>query len=170
MRNPEEASLKGNWSDPQFLRNVARPQSKAQAHAVRRLPRPRLDFRAVFKHDRKGNCWTRTTGQCRISTTREKFDKAVHLTDIHLDKGMHCVDCHFEQDTHGNGHLYGEVAAAVEIDCADCHGTIRARADAAAPRDPRRPTAARDLSLLRTPFGRRRFEWAAASCPALHAG
>ena len=47
----------------------------------------------------------------------DKFKKAVHMSSIHLDVGMHCVDCHFEQDTHGTGHLYGEVAAAIEITC-----------------------------------------------------
>ena len=46
------------------------------------------------------------------------------MSSVHLDVGMHCVDCHFSQDSHGNGHLYGEVAAAIEIDCVDCHGTI----------------------------------------------
>ena len=43
--------------------------------------------------------------------------------DIHLRKGMHCVDCHFVQDMHGNGRLHGEVRAACEIQCIDCHGT-----------------------------------------------
>jgi hypothetical protein len=49
----------------------------------------------------------------------------VHLKDIHLEKGMHCVDCHFRQDAHGNGVLYNEPRAAIEIDCIDCHGTIK---------------------------------------------
>ena len=40
---------------------------------------------------------------------------------------MHCVDCHFKQDNHGNGKLYGEPRAAVEIDCVDCHGTAQER-------------------------------------------
>ena len=61
-------------------------------------------------------------------TIRDKFDKAVHLKDIHLEKGMHCIDCHFEQDNHGNGKLYGEPRAAIELDCVDCHGTIEQRA------------------------------------------
>ena len=45
------------------------------------------------------------------------------MSSIHVDVGMQCVDCHFSQDNHGNGYIYGEVAAAVEIDCKDCHGT-----------------------------------------------
>jgi hypothetical protein len=75
-----------------------------------------------------------------------------------MDKGMHCVDCHFEQDMHGNGHIYGEVAAAIEIDCADCHGTSKAyptlhtSGPAASP-------GGRDLSLMKTQDGRQRFEW-----------
>ena len=51
--------------------------------------------------------------------------------DIHLEKGMHCVDCHFVQDIHGNTKLYGEVRAAIEIQCIDCHGTANERANAA---------------------------------------
>ena len=52
---------------------------------------------------------------------------------------MHCVDCHFKQDNHGNGKLYGEPRAAVEIDCVDCHGTIAGAATLDRPRARRRP-------------------------------
>ena len=88
----------------------------------------------------------------------KKFDKAVHLKDIHLEKGMHCTDCHFSQDSHGNGNLYGETRNAVEIDCVDCHGTISKKATlrtsaAAAPK------GGNDLALLRTASGQRRFYW-----------
>ena len=55
----------------------------------------------------------------------------VHLLDIHLEKGMHCADCHFVQDVHGNTKLYGEVRAAIEIQCIDCHGTITKEANSA---------------------------------------
>jgi hypothetical protein len=102
--------------------------------------------------------------------------------DIHLEKGMHCVDCHFVQDVHGNGKLYQEVRAAIEISCVDCHGTISNYAAlrtsgpaAAAPLAPLgrevggegQPSAAhglppvglpgRDLTTMRTPSGKRRF-------------
>jgi len=30
---------------------------------------------------------------------------------------MQCVDCHFRQDAHGNGILYNEPRAAIEIGC-----------------------------------------------------
>ena len=82
------------------------------------------NFRAVFKRDRKGNLLD-ADGQGGRDDDPDKFKKAVHLSSIHVDKGMHCVDCHFAQDTHGNGHIYGEVAAAIEITCQDCHGTVR---------------------------------------------
>ena len=54
----------------------------------------------------------------------KKWDKAVHLKDIHLERGMHCVDCHYTQDAHGNGKIYGDRRAAIEIACEDCHGTV----------------------------------------------
>jgi hypothetical protein len=87
----------------------------------------------------------------------------VHQMDIHLEKGMHCVDCHFVQDVHGNTKLYGEVRAAIEIQCIDCHGTVGKRptlltsgpaADTSAAQSGK---PGRDLATLRTPFGQRRF-------------
>ena len=73
-------------------------------------------------YDRKGTLLDKD-GTPVADSDPQKFSKAVHLSSIHMDIGMHCVDCHFGQDAHGNGHIYGEVAAAIEIDCADCHGT-----------------------------------------------
>src|SRR5581483_2893940 len=112
-------------------------------------------FRAIFKHDRKGNLLDKDDKIVSWDDP-ERFKKAVHLKDIHLEKGMHCIDCHFSQDVHGNGKLYGETRNAVEIDCRDCHGTIGQRAtlktSAAAA-----PQGGTDLSLLTTPFGQRRF-------------
>ncbi|MEI6484847.1 MAG: hypothetical protein WCO11_01115 [Sphingomonadales bacterium] len=84
--------------------------------------------------------------------------KAVHLMDIHTEVGMQCADCHFAQDSHGNGFIHGEVANSVEIGCKDCHGTADAypslkTSNLAA------PPAGTDLSILRNPDGRLRFEW-----------
>jgi hypothetical protein len=95
----------------------------------------------------------------------------VHLLDAHLEKGMHCVDCHFVQDVHGDTKLYGEVRAAIEIQCVDCHGDVDRRAarfeegqwqmrtsgPAAALRGEGR-VKGRNLAAMRTPFGKRRFE------------
>src|SRR5262249_24896471 len=86
----------------------------------------------------------------------------VHYLDIHMEKGMHCVDCHFVQDVHGNTRLQMEVRAGIEVQCVDCHGTIERRATLRTT-GPAAYTSApdgrgRDLTALRTPFGRRRFE------------
>src|SRR4030095_6630573 len=85
-------------------------------------------FRKVFKRDRKGNLLD-SLNNVVPPDDPEKFKKAVHLNDIHLDKGMHCVDCHFRQDAHGDGNLYNEPRAAIEISCEDCHVSIRNRAN-----------------------------------------
>jgi hypothetical protein len=71
---------------------------------------------------------------------------------------MHCVDCHFGQDNHGNGHLYGEVAQSIEIECQDCHGTAD-RLPTLRTSGPAAPPGGTDLSRLRLPDGRLRFEW-----------
>ncbi|MEO8434761.1 MAG: hypothetical protein ABI596_07685 [Pyrinomonadaceae bacterium] len=128
-RNPEAASLRGLWSDRDFLHKTGTPEFNAQ------LKRTQFAdfhghgwmFRQVFKRNRKGDL---LDADDKIVTPddAERFKKAVHLNDIHLEKGMHCVDCHFRQDSHGNGILYNEPRAAVEITCIDCHGSIRQRA------------------------------------------
>jgi hypothetical protein len=156
-RNPEEAATRGNWGDPQFLKDVAKLNPQLKDTQFADYHGHGWNFRAVFKRDRKGALLDKE-GRVVADDDPAKFKKAVHLTSIHLDVGMHCVDCHFAQDAHGNGHIYGEVPAAIEIDCADCHGTadryptLRTSGPAARP-------GGLEMSLLRTQDGRRRFEW-----------
>ncbi len=156
-RNPEEAAIRGLWSDPKFLENVSKLNPQLKDTQFADYHGHGWNFRAVFKRDRKGALLD-AAGKVVADDDPQKFKKGVHLTSIHLDRGFHCVDCHFAQDMHGNGHIYGEVAAAVEIDCADCHGTadkyptLRTSGPAARP-------GGLDLALLRTQDGRRRFEW-----------
>ncbi|HYR77641.1 MAG TPA: hypothetical protein VEM96_17630 [Pyrinomonadaceae bacterium] len=128
-RNPEAASLRGLWSEPEFLDQTGTAEFNS------RLKRTQFAdshghgwiFRQVFKRDREGNLLDAKNAIVSPEDP-DRFKKAVHLNDIHLEKGMHCVDCHFRQDAHGNGILYNEPRAAIEIGCIDCHGTIRERA------------------------------------------
>jgi hypothetical protein len=157
QRNPEEAAIRGNWSDPEFLAESSRQNHTLKDTQFADYHGHGWMFRAVLKRDREGNLLDADGAQVS-NDDPEKFDKAVHLSSIHLDKGMHCVDCHFEQDMHGNGHIYGEVAAAIEITCADCHGTAR-RYPTLTTSGPAARPGGMDLSLLRTQDGRPRFEW-----------
>ena len=43
--------------------------------------------------------------------------------ELHLEAGMDCIDCHTPNDLHGDGNIYSKREQAVEIECADCHGT-----------------------------------------------
>lgn len=143
MRNPEESAFRGKWGEPEFLKRLVdevNPTTKQTQFAD--FTGHGWMFRNVFKKDRKGTLLD-AAGQPVADASNEKLREAVagttdhaeaaglpvHLKDIHLEKGMHCVDCHFRQDNHGNGKLYGEVRAAIEIDCVDCHGTIYKAAD-----------------------------------------
>src|SRR5262249_8231919 len=104
QKNPEGAAAHGLWLDNNFLNKLC------TAVLNKRLERTQFAdfhghgwvFRAVFKRDRKGNLLDRDD-KVVPHNDPNKFDKAVHLMDIHLEKGMHCADCHFEQDAHGNG-------------------------------------------------------------------
>jgi hypothetical protein len=128
-RNPEAASLRGLWSELGFLVQTGNAGFNAELKNVQfgDLHGHGWMFRKVFKRDRKGNLLD-AQGNIVSFDDPEKFKKTVHLNDIHLEKGMHCVDCHFRQDAHGDGNLYNEPRAAIEIACEDCHGSIRQRA------------------------------------------
>jgi len=166
LRNPEAAAARGKWGEEKFLEETGSPEFNARLKTTQfaDFHGHGWIFRAVYKHDRKGN-WLDKDGKEIAFDDPQRFQKAVHLADIHLEKGMQCVDCHFEQDNHGTGKIYGEPRAAVEIDCIDCHGTIRQKAkpttSGPAAADPLRPGDSRGkrLDTLRTPWGLRRFEW-----------
>ncbi len=128
-RNPEAASLRGLWSDFDFLKDTGTPSFNALLRNTQfaDFHGHGWMFRKVFKRDCKGNLLD-AEGNIVSPDDPAKFSKAVHLNDIHLERGMHCVDCHFRQDSHGDGNLYNEPRAAIEIACEDCHGTIRQKA------------------------------------------
>jgi len=156
-RNPEGAAVRGKWGDVEFLKQVSEMNSELNDTQFADYHGHGWNFRAIFKRDRKGNLLD-DVGNIVSDDDPEKFSKAVHMSSIHVDVGMHCVDCHFAQDSHGNGHIYGEVALAVEIDCTDCHGTSSSYPNLYTS-GPAALEGGTDLETMRTPDGRRRFQW-----------
>ncbi|MFK8021399.1 MAG: hypothetical protein AB8B86_16675 [Pseudomonadales bacterium] len=156
-RNPEGAAVRGKWADLEFLEKVSELNPGLKDTQFADYHGHGWNFRAVFKRDRDGHLLD-AAGDKVSDNDPKKFDKAVHMSSIHLDAGMHCVDCHFSQDNHGNGHIYGEVAAAVEIDCVDCHGTSKDYPNLRAS-GPAALEGGTDLAAIRNPDGKKRFEW-----------
>jgi LVIVD repeat len=109
-------------------------------------------FVRVYKRDRYGRL---LDGQDRVvaDSDPDRFQKALHLKDIHLEKGMDCIDCHGSADGHGagDGKLYSQMRDAIAIACKDCHGTVTQRATLVTSG----PTGGWDLARERTPFGQR---------------
>ena len=154
MENPEAAAARGLWGQKTFLDQVAELNPELKHTQFADYHGHGWVFRAIFKHDRKGNLLDLDDNKIDNDDPR-KFAKAVHLKDVHLTHGMQCGDCHFDVDVHGNGMLYGEPRNATTITCVDCHGAID-----------QRPTLitsgnAGQIDLLKTsntPFGPR-FSW-----------
>lgn len=175
MLNPEEAAARGNWGDPEFLAHVSELNPQARHTQFADFHGHGWVFRAVFKKDREGNMLdykgdvlpdVTTSGLMAAmepanpverQTGKRREGVPVHLMDVHLERGMHCADCHFGQDAHGNTKLYGEVRAAIEIACVDCHGSSTDR-PVLMTSGPAAPPGGHNLQALRTPFGKRRFE------------
>lgn len=159
-RNPEEAVIRGKWADPEFMGDVwTDVNPKAVDTQFADYHGHGWNFRAIYKRDRKGQLLD-AEGEVVPDDLppEQKWKRAVHMMDIHAERGMQCADCHFAQDAHGDGNLYGEVAAAVEIRCRDCHGTADARPTLRTS-GPAAPPGGHDLSRLRNEDGRRRFVW-----------
>ncbi|NRA98186.1 MAG: hypothetical protein HRU14_18490, partial [Planctomycetes bacterium] len=175
-RNPEEAAARGNWIDPALLAEVSKLNAAAKHTQFADYHGHGWIFRAAFKMDREGNLLDKDGNPVDYDDP-DKFKgvvplagsggsvepqpgRAVHLKDIHAEVGMHCVDCHYSSDSHGNGKLYHEYQAAIEITCKDCHGTVRdwAKTDEL-PTGPAAAAGSGILDELETPFGEPRFEW-----------
>ena len=156
-RNPEGAAIRGKWADVEFLKKVADLNPQLNDTQFADYHGHGWNFRAVQKRDLRGNLLD-ADDNIVSNDDPDKFQKAVHLSSIHVDKGMHCVDCHFTQDNHGNGHLYGEVASAIEVECKDCHGTAQAYPNLRTS-GPAAPPGGTDMRLYRNMDGKRRFEW-----------
>ena len=129
FRNPEGSALRGKWGqDKDFLRDMwmtVNPQAKRTQFGD--FHGHGWVFRNVYKTDKKGNMLN-SRGAKIAPEDPEKFKKGVHLEDVHQKYGMHCADCHVGSDVHGNGNLYNEPRAAIQVDCIDCHGTVNAPA------------------------------------------
>ncbi len=178
MNDPNEASARGLWSDPEFLARVSELNPEARHTQFADFHGHGWVYDAVFKKDRKGQLLD-ADGDLVPHVTNDHLQAAMapptpferttdgskagrdgiplHLMDIHMEKGMHCVDCHFIISGHGNGKLYGEVRNAIEIQCIDCHGTTERYATLKTS-GPASPEGGMDLASLRTPFGKPRFE------------
>lgn len=187
--NPEEAAVRGLWGDPEFLANVRDLNPYLKKTQFADFHGHGWVFRAVYKKDRKGHLldWAGapigevTNDKLQAAmvppTHQEKMEGKkrdglpVHMMDVHMERGMHCTDCHFYQDGHGNTKLYGEVRAAIEIQCVDCHGKpnqtlvelveqqlARGEAPRLGTSGPASEPDGTNLLALRTSFGKAQFE------------
>ena len=157
-RNPEGAAVRGKWADPNFSAEVStlNPQIKDTQFAD--YHGHGWNFRAVFKRDRKGNLLDDANNIIPPRRPAESSRRrCISIRSMSIS-GCNASTATSAQDNHGSGHLYGEVQGAIEITCADCHGTATKLPGPENPR-PGRAAERTDLSLLRTADGRARFEW-----------
>ena len=113
-RNPEEASIRGLWSDPSSEESLG-VESKLKDTQFADYHGHGWNFRVVFKRDPKGTLFDKD-GKPVDDKDPKNSRSGAPVVDPPADLGMHCVDCHFVQGSHGNGQYMVRSAAAIEID------------------------------------------------------
>ncbi len=156
-RNPEEAAIRGNWGDVNFLKDDSLQNPQLHDTQFADYHGHGWNFRGVYARDRKGDLLDKNR-QIVADDDPDKWKKTVHLQSIHVDVGMQCVDCHYAQDNHGDGYVKAEVMGAVEIQCQDCHGTVD-KLPTLKTSGPAATQYGKDLLLIRNPDGKKRFDW-----------
>ncbi len=83
-----------------------------------------MEFPYGSPYDAKGK------KQPKLHTKKYLFIKddlhhQVESRDGNPKGGLLCQDCHTSIDMHGDGNLPGTTLAQVEIECEDCHGTVK---------------------------------------------
>jgi hypothetical protein len=62
-------------------------------------------------------------GKAQLKTHGKRYKHIA--SDLHFKAGMSCQDCHTSIDMHGDGNIFGSTLGQVEIECSDCHGTVK---------------------------------------------
>ena len=88
--NPDEAAARGNWSDPEFLANLSDLNPKLKQTHFGDFHSHGWVFRAVFRHDRKGNYldYNGNPVALNASTMQRGVDLPVVLADRHRNDGL----------------------------------------------------------------------------------
>ena len=157
-RNPEGAALRGLWTRPDVPRE--RRDAATRSSSTRSSPTSTATAGSSApssSRTARATCSTPTDNVGRRRRSREVREG--RPPEGHPPREGHALRrLPLRAGRHGNGKLYGEPRAAVEIDCVDCHGTIsaprHARDVGPAPRRRRH----RPLGALRRRSASRRFE------------
>ncbi|MBI2437504.1 MAG: hypothetical protein HYV36_01645 [Lentisphaerae bacterium] len=122
----DKAIPKDQKDRPRFHRITKKIPETQCLHCHSRGGRTGVSFIGAIESDDYGTPWT---GEgAKQGKLHGKFYN--HLqADIHYEKGMTCIDCHTMNDLHGDGNIYLKREHAVEIECHDCHGTMKERSN-----------------------------------------
>ncbi len=121
-RDPAIPSDKPGY--PRFHRITRKIPVFQCQHCHNRGGRIGMSYAGLMESDGYCSPWS---GKPGVKARRKIHGKYYHqlLPDIHFEKGFGCQDCHPERDLHGDGNIYSKKEEAVEIECEDCHGTIK---------------------------------------------
>ncbi len=75
-------------------------------------------------YDKKGGQQPRMHGRNGYLFIEDDLHHQVQSRPENPEGGLLCQDCHTSIDMHGDGNIFGTTLAQVEVECADCHGTV----------------------------------------------
>ncbi len=122
-----DKAIAKDQKDRPIVHRITRKIPETQCiHCHNRGGRIGVSFIGTMESDGYGTPWTATGGK-QGKLHGKNYNRLTK--NVHYEKGMTCIDCHTMQDLHGDGNIYEKKWQAVEIECADCHGTIRDRSN-----------------------------------------
>ena len=120
----DKAISKEQKDRPRFHRITTKIPTYQCIHCHNRGGRTGVSYIGTMESDGYGSPWSDKPAKKGGKKLHGKYYNYL-MPDIHYKKGMLCIDCHTEQDLHGDGNIYSKREQAVEIECRDCHGTVK---------------------------------------------
>ncbi len=83
-----------------------------------------MEFPYGSPYDEKGGTQERLHGRPGYLYIKDDLHHQIESRPGNPQGGLLCQDCHTSIDMHGDGNIFGTTLAQVEVECADCHGTV----------------------------------------------
>ena len=84
-----------------------------------------MEFPYGSPYDPQGETQERLHGRPGYLYIKDDLHHQIASRPGNPEGGLLCQDCHTSIDMHGDGNIFGTTLAQVEVECSDCHGSLK---------------------------------------------